>query len=89
MECLRHINALAFDHRVLPYMNPAWAQAGGSAGMDSWFLWQAEYGVDAPSVPPPWNRWTFWHYTDQPIDGDRYNGTQAELLRFCRMPNNR
>ena len=89
VECLHHINAVAPDHRVLPYMNPAWARAGGSTGMGSWFLWLAEYGVNAPSVPPPWNRWTFWQYTDQPIDGDQYNGTQAELLSFCRMPKSR
>jgi len=31
VECLHHINSLAPDHRVLPYMNPAWAESGGSA----------------------------------------------------------
>lgn len=45
VECLHHINSLAPNHRVLPYMNPAWAEAGGSAGMSSWFLWIAHYGV--------------------------------------------
>jgi lysozyme len=70
VECLQHINALAPNHRVLPYMSRGW-------------------GVSAPSVPQPWTRWTFWQYTDQPVDRDQYNGTQAELLSFCRMPNRR
>jgi len=86
VECLHHINSLAPNHRVLPYMNPAWAEAGGSAGMSSWFLWIAHYGVSRPSVPAPWQTWTFWQYTDEPVDGDRYYGTEQQLLEFCRMP---
>ena len=86
VECMRHINALAPGHRVLPYMNPAWARAGGSHGMGAWFLWLAEYGVSAPHVPAPWSKWTFWQYTDHPVDGDRFNGTEKQLLEFCRMP---
>jgi lysozyme len=86
VECLRKINELAPGHRVLPYMNPSWARAGGSAGMGSWFPWIADYGVRQPDAPPPWTGWTFWQYSDEPVDGDRFNGTEAELLTFCRMP---
>lgn len=89
VRCLREINALAPGHRVLPYMNPSWAEAGGSAGMAAWFLWLADYGVPAPTAPQPWDRATMWQYSDQPIDGDRFLGTEAELLEFCRMPGRR
>jgi len=27
-------------------------------------LWLAHYGVAVPTVPPPWEKWTFWQYTD-------------------------
>lgn len=89
VECLREINALAPGHRVLPYMSPSWAEAGGGAGMESWFLWLADYGVPAPTAPKPWSQTTFWQYTDQPIDGDRFMGSEADLLAFCRMPKSR
>jgi lysozyme len=89
VECLRKINEYAPGHRVLPYMNPSWARAGGSAGMGSWFPWIADYGVNQPDVPPPWTTWTFWQYTDEPVDGDRFNGTETGLLEFCRMPPSR
>jgi lysozyme len=86
VQCLREVNRLVPGHRVLPYMNPSWALAGGSDGMGSWFPWIADYGVGQPSVPPPWDRWTFWQYDSQPLDGDRFNGTEQELLAFTRMP---
>lgn len=86
VECLHQINALAPGHRVMPYVNPAWAKAGGAAGMDPWSLWLASYGVAQPTVPAPWTAWKFWQYTDSPVDGDRFNGDEAALLAFCRMP---
>lgn len=89
VACMHRINALAPGHRVLPYMNPAWARAGGSANMDAWFLWIANYGVFMPDVPPPWSKWTFWQAGDVPVDTDRYNGSLASLLAFTRMPDNR
>ena len=89
VQCLREINELAPGHRVLPYLNPSWAKAGGSAGMASWYLWLADYGVPAPTAPAPWDRATFWQYTDQPIDGDRFLGDEDQLLAFTRMPDKR
>lgn len=89
VRCLREINTLAPGHRVLPYMNPAWARAGGSAGMGPWFLWLAEYGVSQPHVPPPWSKWTFWQRGDRSVDLDTYNGDEASLLAFTRMPDKR
>ena len=49
-------------------------------------LWIAHYGVSRPTVPAPWNVWTFWQYSAKgdgrlfgaeslDIDLDYYNGT--------------
>jgi len=58
-----------------------------------WF-WLAQYGP-TPVVPPTWESWTLWQYTDGamgptphsvegigPCDRDRFNGTRAQLARF-------
>lgn len=87
--CLQHVNALAPGHRVLLYTFPSFAQAGNCAGLNAWHLWLADYGVPAPTAPAPWGRATFWQFSDQPIDGDRFMGNEAELLAFCRMPKSR
>ena len=87
--CLQHVNELAPGHRVLVYTFESFAREGNCAGLDPWHLWIASYGVPQPAVPPPWGTWAFWQYTDQPVDGDRYNGDLASLLAFCRMPEKR
>ena len=86
---LNTANGLAPDHRVLVYTNPGFAQIGACAGLNLWFLWVADYGVSSPAVPQPWSHWTFWQNGDTPVDTDRFNGTEAELLRFTRMPKSR
>jgi lysozyme len=56
------------------------------------FLWIAQYGPAAKNIPPTWNTWTFWQYTDgnvgpQPhavngignCDRDQFNGTLEQL----------
>jgi GH25 family lysozyme M1 (1,4-beta-N-acetylmuramidase) len=86
---LHHINEFAPGHRVLPYCNPSFAQAGNCAGLDKWYLWLADYGVSSPAVPAPWQQWTFWQNGDTPIDTDRFNGDEAALLAFTRMPDHR
>jgi lysozyme len=86
VRCMQAVNTLAPGHRVLPYMNGAWAQTGGSTGMAAWYLWLASYGVSEPAVPPPWETWTFWQTGDDPVDTDVFNGDEAQLLAFCRMP---
>jgi lysozyme len=86
---LHEVNALAPGHRVLPYMNPSFARAGNSAGMGAWYLWVADYGVLSPDVPPPWTTWTFWQTGSDPQDTDVFGGNEAELLAFCRMPQER
>jgi lysozyme len=86
---LRKVNELAPGHRILAYLNPSWAQAGGSAGMGAWHLWVADYGTPAPQVPAPWDQWTFWQDGDDPVDQDVFNGDLDHLLAFCRMPDQR
>jgi lysozyme len=87
--CLEAINTLAPNHRVLLYTNPAFAKAGNCAGLEPWFLWLASYGVSKPAVPAPWKTWTFWQNSGATLDTDRYNGTEAQLLAFTRMPKSR
>lgn len=87
--CLHAINTLAPGHRVLLYTNPAFAKAGNCAGLEPWFLWLASYGVSKPTVPAPWKTWTMWQNSGATLDTDRYNGTEAQLLAFTRMPKSR
>jgi GH25 family lysozyme M1 (1,4-beta-N-acetylmuramidase) len=86
---LHEVNSLAPGHRVLVYSFPAFIQAGNCAGLNAWRLWLADYGVPAPTAPQPWDRACFWQYTSDPIDGDRFMGTEDELLAFTRMPDRR
>ena len=86
---LHTANGLAPNHRVLVYTNPGFADTGACAGLDLWYLWVAHYGVSSPAVPKPWSHWTFWQYTDSPVDTDHFNGTEAQLLSFTRMPKSR
>ena len=86
---LTTLGGLAPSHRVLVYTNPGFAETGACAGMAWWGLWVADYGVSAPAVPKPWSHWTFWQYTDSPLDEDRFNGTEADLLSYTGMPKSR
>jgi lysozyme len=86
---LQTVNRLAPGHRVLPYANPSFIEAGNCAGMGAWYLWVAHYGVSTPTVPQPWDRWTFWQRGDNPVDTDVFNGDQAHLDAFTRMPEKR
>jgi lysozyme len=54
-----------------------------------WF-WRAEYGGSLPSVPPTWQTWTMWQYTQSgsvsgitgSCDRDTFNGDSAGLSRL-------
>jgi lysozyme len=58
------------------------------------WLWIAQYGP-TPVIPPAWNKWTLWQYTDgavgpvhEPVNGvgqcdrDTFNGSPDELITF-------
>lgn len=62
------------------------------------FLWVARYSSQFPQVPPAWNTWTLWQYTDgnagdQPhqvngigrCDRDKFNGDVAGLQRLWNV----
>ena len=54
------------------------------------WLWLARYAEQEPVVPPAWDTWSLWQYTDQgsvagvagPVDKNKWNGTRAGLLRL-------
>jgi lysozyme len=55
----------------------------------------AEYtSAPAPSIPKPWDAWTFWQYTGHgtvpgiaaSVDQNRFNGTLEQLLALKLNP---
>lgn len=59
-------------------------------------LWIAAYNNFAPTVPTPWDDWTFWQFTDngdgslygvesKNIDLNYFNGDEAEFYQFFRL----
>jgi lysozyme len=71
------------------YTNYGMFRWGGAEPLAKQLLWLAHYTEQCPSVPPPWQRWTFWQYTengrvdgiDGAVDLDVYDGTLDELRR--------
>lgn len=66
------------------------------------FLWIARYSSNLPQVPPAWDTFTFWQYTDgnagdQPhqvpgigrCDRDKFNGSLAGLKRLWNVAETR
>lgn len=55
-------------------------------------LWVAHYGVDCPTLPTGWSRWSFWQHSSDgrvpgvsgPVDLDLFAGTLAQLRRVGR-----
>ena len=47
----------------------------------SYPIWIAAYGPKCPSLPPGWNNWLMWQYSDGngTLDHDVFNGSLAEL----------
>ena len=61
---------------------------GSNPQLATYQLWQAEYAVEKPTVPPPWQKWTLWQWTETGSiaglagngnDLDAFNGSQDEL----------
>lgn len=58
------------------------------------FLWIARYSRQQPVVPPLWDCWSFWQYSDQgrvpgvqgPCDRSRFNGELEQLYRLWGVP---
>lgn len=68
------------------YTNTSWWNE--CVGADSSFaadvpLWVARYGDTRGQLPGDWQYETFWQYSDDPIDQNRFNGTAAQLQAFA------
>ncbi len=65
-----------------------------NVGVNSWAasydLWIANYGVQQPMIPLPWNNYKIWQYNDRGqvaginanVDEDLFNGDQAAMLAY-------
>jgi hypothetical protein len=42
-------------------------------------LWLADYNPTPPKSVAPFSTWTFWQFTDSPVDKDAFNGSAAQL----------
>lgn len=55
-------------------------------------LWIAHYDVEQPSIPPGWDTWTFWQYSETgavdglkgKVDCDWFNGSQDDLQALTK-----
>jgi lysozyme len=75
-----------------------WRQHGSKDGKWAQYpLWIANYGVNFPTVPEPWQRWEFWQFTSKGdgmsfgaesrnIDLNYFNGTEQDLLDRYGQP---
>jgi lysozyme len=62
---------------------------GGNVALAKYWLWIAHYGVDAPLVPAPWSKWTFWQTGEKgqvpgigACDVNVFNGNLTQLEAF-------
>jgi lysozyme len=69
-----------------------WRDKVGGADLADQPLWVAHYTRTCPTVPPPWETWTFWQHTDSgqvpgiegPVDLDVFAGNFSQLEEFAR-----
>ena len=74
------------------YTNPTFWTELRTSDFGRFPLWIAEYGAPAPTVPPGWQTWSFWQFSDAgtvlgiegPVDLDRFHGTLGELRGMAR-----
>ena len=76
------------ERSVIIYTDPGfWAQLGSPSAIywRQFYLWTARWGHSVGALPLPWNSWTFWQYTDTPIDESLFYGTPADLEKIRRV----
>ena len=69
-----------------------WKTEVGNADFTTQPLWLAHYTATCPTVPAPWQRWTFWQFSERgevpgitgPTDMNVFSGTYADLEDFAR-----
>jgi GH25 family lysozyme M1 (1,4-beta-N-acetylmuramidase) len=47
-------------------------------------LFLARWRSDPGGLPGGWKKWTFWQYSDTPIDQDMFNGSLKRLKRYAK-----
>jgi lysozyme len=85
IDWIHEVEKILPGHRILVYTYPYFAEEGYCAGLEKHDLWIANYDVNQPTVPKPWKSWTFWQNVGTGLDRDIFNGTQAELEKFCTL----
>jgi hypothetical protein len=67
---------------------------GSGAALAGYDLWIADYRTAAPpAAPSPWNRWTFWRYSESGdfpgltgrVSLNYFNGSRAELDKYASV----
>lgn len=75
------------------YASPSFInEIGNPEDLKKYPLWVANYGVNAPHIPKPWDQYTFWQMSDSAIipgiighcDKDLFNGSIDELRTLCK-----
>ena len=49
-------------------------------------LWIARYASQVGTLPANWSAYTFWQYSDDPIDQNRFNGSYGRLRALAAGP---
>ena len=79
------------------YLSPSFANAilMNASALARFPLWLAHYTkAPSPTVPRPWNAWTFWQYSSagttvgvpEPVDLNRFNGSLDDLKALTVQP---
>jgi lysozyme len=65
-----------------------WQDNVGTTNLGAYPIWIAAYGSACPAVPPGWNKWLVWQYSDGngALDHDVFNGTLAQLKALSPQP---
>ena len=66
-----------------------WRQLGNPPNPGKHPLWVAHYGVSKPNIPPVWESWTFWQFSQLGrcagvkgyVDLNRFSGSAEELTQ--------
>jgi lysozyme len=83
---------LGITPELIIYANPSFVNdlLKNSSTLKNYPLFIANYGVDQPNVPNPWDKWDFWQYSESGrvpgingnVDMDLFNGTADDLTKY-------
>jgi len=93
LEWLERIEA-SFNKTPLLYLSPGFFNTLGNPPEFKRFpLWVANFGARCPSIPEPFDTWTFWQYSETGrikgiegnVDTDLFNGNLDQLKAFANQ----